>query len=259
MRPRGFSLLELLIVVTLFSLVAGVTLLLLSRSGQFWRESSGNHTAALNLATAARHFQSDLPETSQGAVQTSTVPSSLSGAPDGSAIWFLSSRDPSTAGFARKDDGTPFWQRNVLYYSVVPRRHLELYGLSCAGGPGPGNDAHCPHKLLIRKVIDSGVPTSLLTDPLTSEETLLANVDLYLTRPDGLNISAMRNEEGVTDVKIVTTGLTYFEAESRDNEIALDLRATPSAELGRSLKVGDESLLDHRLTRQYYRSFFPKN
>ena len=66
-------------------------------------------------------------------VRVVDVPSSLGGAPDGKAIWFLSARDPATGKFARGPEGEPFWQRNLLYYLVVPQQHLALFGAQLCG------------------------------------------------------------------------------------------------------------------------------
>ena len=245
--------------MALFSIVASATIFLLVKGGDFWRQSSGQHSASISLATASRHFEQELSQTASSQVRTMSVPSSLAGAPDGSAIWFLSARDPATDEFVRKDDGTPFWQRNVLYYLIVPLQHDQLYGQACTGGNGATNDAHCPHKVLIRKAIDSGLTTTPITDPLTTEEALLTDITPYLTRPVGLDVSAMNSETGVESSRVISTRFTYFKATVDSTEIILDLRATSPDGLGRAADIGNESLLDHRLTFQYLKSFFPKN
>lgn len=250
---------ELLITLTLFSLVAMVSFVLMSKGGELWRESSGQHSATLALSSAGRHLESELNQTSFPMINTATVPSSLAGAPDGSCIWFLSARDTTTDTFARKNDGTPFWQRNILYYTVVPQNHQALYGMTCAGGGGPDNDSHCPHKLLIRVEIDSGPVTSPTSDTLTTEETLLADISGYLLRPNGLDTSNISAPPEVTSAKIVSNGILYFEATLDPSEVNLDIRAVSTEGLGRVANVGSESLLTSRYTFQYLNSIFPRN
>lgn len=255
---KGLTLIEVLVTVTLFSLVTLSTFLLLSRGHQFWRDSSGHHTATLKL-NAAKRLSLELDE-STNPVGIADVPSSLSGgAPDGKAVWFLSARDSATGEFVRGPDGAPFWQRNVLYYLVVPQQHATLFGSVCAGGPGPGPDDYCPHKVLVRKVIDSGPPTVPSGDIATTVEELLPDVAAYLTRPDGYEVNNMAGESGLEQARLVATQLLYFDAVESSGEVILDLRATSIPSVSRRMTVGSGPLGEDGLTSQSLRSVFPRN
>ena len=113
--------------------------------------------------------------------------------------------------------------------------------------------------MLIRKVIDSGTPTDPTMDPQADQEEVLTDVSPYLTRPDGLDISAMNSEPGLESVEMVATRLDFFEVTKTGNEVVIDLRATATPALERSIKVGSVSLKSRPETSQYRRSFFPAN
>ncbi|MGE0491033.1 MAG: type II secretion system protein J [Vulcanimicrobiota bacterium] len=259
MTQRGFSLPELLTAVGLFSILAIMTLLLMTRGMEHWRHRSGGQTVALSLSSASRRLEADLGLAGASTINLANGPASLAGgAADGQALWFLSAIDPLTGEFAHDLDGNPFWQRNILYYLVVPQRHQQLYGYDCQGGSA-GLDDFCPHKILLRKVIDSGVPTDPTTDPEASQEQILTDITPYLTRPDGLDISAMNGEAGLESVEVVATRLLYFEVTRTGSEVVVDLRASSTPNLERSLRVGSVSLRSRPETSQYRRSFFPAN
>ena len=184
---RGLSLLEMLLAGTFFSLVALLSFLLLSRSVGLWTHVVEAESAGLELSKATQALRGDLLLADLGECKRAEVPASLpGGGKDGCALWFLSAVDPNSGELIRKPDGTPFWQKNVLYYLVAPSGHLDFCGIDCEGGLGPdGFDDRCPHKVLVRKVIDSGVPTNPETDPDATEEELLTDVSVYRTRPQG--------------------------------------------------------------------------
>lgn len=67
---------------------------------------------------------------------------------------------PDTGEFIRNPDGTPRWQRNILYYSVVPvaPNPNEFQG---SGIAVDGYEAAYPYKLLVRKESDGASPFSI--------------------------------------------------------------------------------------------------
>ncbi len=159
-RRGGFSVLELLIAMALFTMLGLLGSMMLSQGALSWRRVSGEHSASLQLARAQRFLKLDLLQSSGSEMAQSVVPASLASSGDGHALWFLSAIDPVTQQAARKPDGTPLWLQNILYYLVVPSTHSD-----CAGGAGPGGlDDRCPHKVLVRKVIDQAPPGDL-TNP----------------------------------------------------------------------------------------------
>ncbi|MBI3927615.1 MAG: hypothetical protein HY319_18895 [Armatimonadetes bacterium] len=270
MRPSprgpdgGTSLLELLVALFVGSLLLLVMAVLFVRTQGLYRSISGSDSALRQLRKARTALEKDLILSRPGDVRRAQVPDSLGGGgQDGEALWFLSPVDPATGEMMRKQDGRAFWQRNILYYLVVPADHDSTFGMICTGGRGPNNcDDRCPHKVLIRKVIDSGPPT-VPTDEAT-EETLITDITAYLTRPSGYSLAAMA-EPGLTEATIVAAQLLTFEslsAPAPNNiapEVFVDLRAVSIEGARRELRVGSDSLYTGRFTQTAPFSVFLRN
>ena len=227
-----------------------------------WRNVSGSTDSSLNLRKARAVMMPDLKRTSFNAIGTSPGPSSL-GPIDGDAIWFLSPVDPATGLAVRKADGTLFWQRNILYYLTVPDNHSATFGVNCSGSAdADGYEQNCPHKVLVRKVIDGGVAT-VTTDEASEEELLTASdISAYLTRPAGFNTSTMNAEAGVTDVRLAATSLLTLRARLAPDarwqrEVSLRLAAVKIKTAERELSIGDTPLSQTRFTRSLDFSVFP--
>ncbi|MCE7872127.1 hypothetical protein DYH09_17340 [bacterium CPR1] len=258
------SLTELVVVFGIFSLLLMVAGVLFNESRSTLRRTSGIDTCMRELRKARAAVERDLVLARPGALSRSFVGDSLGGGGrDGEALWFLSPIDPATGEVVRKQDGTPFWQRNVLYYLVVPQNHNNTFGQICAGGAGAnGYDDRCPHKVLIRKEIDSGPPT-LPTDE-TTEETLLNNVAPYLTRPNGFDLTAMA-EAGLGEKKIVASFLLGFESFSAPPpaglpvEVLVDVRAMSIEEARKEIRVGSDPGYASRFTHQAPFSVYLRN
>ncbi len=258
-RKRGMGLLELLLAVGLLGIIFMLAGSFLARGIHLWKALWSADAAEYQLRKAVRLLERDLGGGDALQVSTKRVPSHLSGvASDGLAIWFLSTDDGSGVG-ARTDVGEPRWQRNVLYYLVVPQNHDALARMSCTGGTttAAGNfDAQCPHKLLVRKVIDFGDPTDW-TDA-TEEEELMgsSDVDAYLTQPDGLDVGAMTSEPNVEQVQVVAANLLWWNVELAPNpahwprEVAIDMRAVILDRARQEVRLGQEVLFDHVVTRE---------
>jgi hypothetical protein len=167
---------------------------------------------------------------------------------DGDAVWFLSPVDPANGQVLRTESGRPHWQRNILYYCTVPALHQELYGFECTGGTdAQGYEVYCPHKVLVRKVIDNPPATgSAETDPM---EKLLtpAEVARYLTRPQRFDLPS--GEPGVEEATIVANSLVSFRvalspSPQAPGEVAIQLSAA-GVEMARgNINVGSQSLDD---------------
>jgi type II secretory pathway pseudopilin PulG len=260
---RGLTLIELIVSISLFSLVG----LLLAGSfvvaAGVWRTTSASTDSQRALTKAQDDLDRDLKRTSFASVRTALGPSSL-GSPDGDAIWFLSAVDPATGDFMRKVDGTPFWQRNILYYTVVPNNHPTLFGFTCSGGANAdGYEVQCPHKVLVRKVIDDGVTTDL-ADESTVETSIAASaISTYLTRPSGYDTSAMLGESGVSDVSLPSTNLLTFRAQVAPDpewqrEVRLELGAISILTAGREIQIGSVPLDGTRFYSEVLLSIFPE-
>ncbi len=263
---RGFSIPEVLTALTLFALMILIMTAAFKGSTQVWRRSSGVSVVQTQLGKAAAALARELENADFEEVRVSDGPNTLGAAPDGSAIWFLSSVEPGSGTPLRKDDGSPFWQRNVLIYAVVPSAHTQTFGTLCQGGFGPdGFDDHCPHKILVRKVIDRAPATDPSDE--TTEETLLTPSEVagYLTRPQGFDLNPMLAEPGVEQATVLANSLLYArfvlepQPASYPEEIEIDLRSVMIAQAQREVAVGQVSLSSHPLTVQRLFSVFPQN
>ena len=243
-RRSGHTLMELAVTTSVFTLLLTVAAMLLTRTQRLYTSTNSADTASRELRKARTALERDLVLARPTQLNRSRVPPSLGGGgDDGEALWFLSAVDPSTGKIVRKLDGKPFWQRNILYYLIVPAGHT-----GCPGGKGPNNfDDRCPHKVLVRKVIDSGVPT--LVNDETTEEKLLPGVSSYLTRPGPADPAIMANNL-----------LTFFSATgSVPPEIFVDVRALNTDEARRQSSIGLDSFFTGRFTQQAPFSVFLRN
>ncbi|MBI3924458.1 MAG: hypothetical protein HY319_02865 [Armatimonadetes bacterium] len=254
----GVTLLELAFSVGLFSLLLVVITVLFTRTLGVWRRIDSADTADREMRKAVAALRHDLQLASPSRLSRTQVPPSLGSASDGEALWFLSPLDATGKMVHKQDSAEPLWQRNVLYYLVVPQDHDATFKMICAGASGPtGDDAGCPHKVLIRKVIDSGTPT--VPSDETTEEAMVADVTPYLTRPDGYDVSGM-SEPGLEETTIIASNLLGFESQSGNpTEVAVELRAVSIQEARRETNVGATSMYAGRFTRLAPFSVFMQN
>ncbi|MFN8613447.1 MAG: prepilin-type N-terminal cleavage/methylation domain-containing protein [Vulcanimicrobiota bacterium] len=202
-RARAFTLIEVLVASTLLTLFLVVGYSMLKMADKVFHQISGNEDATMQLRRAVRMLEQDLITTNILQVQGAKVPAHLAGgAYDGSAICMLSAALNGTGDMVSKSDGEPTWQRNILYYVITPQ------GDPCAGGAdAQGYDDRCPHKLLIRKIIDNPAagPEEVLFTPA-------ASLTPYLTQPVGkTNISNLLGEANVTQVELVARGMVSMQ------------------------------------------------
>jgi len=264
-RISGFSLLELSISFTLLSFLLLVLGAALSDSQRIWRDVWGANQASSQLKRACAGLQREIALTNQ--VYARSVPAHLAGGGwDGDAIWFTSATDPATGQIARKANGSPLYLRNILYYLIVPRGHAGIYGFDCAGGIGPNNyDDRCPHKVLVRKVIDYNGPSSNESNeeqPMSSTE-----VAAFLTQPNGLDVSSMTSESTggaqVGPVQLVARDLLWLTCNSKAPAsplpVQLELRASNLLRVHKELAVGRGSLYSAGTTEEVRLSLMPGN
>lgn len=205
--PKGFSLAELLMALSLFSFIILFSVVFLSSSQRLWRRVSASSDAGQVLRKAAFWVSRDLANSSRDGLASRA--NGNGGARLGDALWMLSAEDPVTGRFIRGSDGSPLWQKNVLFYLTVPTDHDRRYGVHCQNW-----DRVCPHKILLRKVIDKA-PLTTPTSAEDDRETLLDDSEVltYLTRPDSLELQPMLLEDGVVGVDYITGGLLDARAE----------------------------------------------
>lgn len=265
-RRSAFTLIELLVTFACFSTILLVTTLLLRQSVNVWTSTNSHEDASMGLFKARRYLVRDLSETAivssnnKPLFRSMKVPDHLGG---GTAIWFLSARaDDGT--FQRNRDGTPYWQRNILYYIVIPSGHDSFFNNTCHVSPNPNGDDYCPHKVLVRMVIDNPPITDPLPTPpsvippttaLEPEKLLTKDeIEPYLVAPYRYELSALGSLPNVDEVQIVATDLLWFNAGLPNGltggEVKIDLRATAIGLAHQNFSVGDRSLYDAPFTEK---------
>lgn len=273
-KVGGFTLIEMFVALGIFSGILVVTSMLLRQSVWVWTSGDSRESAGLVLRKARSALMRDLSradvdpslEGDPHMDQTQT-PATLGG---GDALWFLSAQ-AANGDFVRDEDGLPFWQRNILYYLAKPANHDQLYSTTCQTGSNPEGDDYCPHKMLVRVVIDNPPVTDPLPPPGTppppgtEPEKLLTQSEVagYLVAPQGMDVSALKAQAGVESVQIVTTHMLWFKvgpavgAPTAGKQ--LDLRATAIKEAAKEIPVGSTSLLSAPTTLKNLFSIFPNN
>jgi hypothetical protein len=214
-----------------------------------WTRVSGTSTFQLELRKAQRALHDELSRGAFSEIRTRRTPASLAGGGfDGDAVWMLSARDPVTGQFMRKTDGTPFWQRNVIFYPAVPLND------PCPGGAdADGYDDRCPHKVLVEKVVDRN-PATVPGDE-SSEETLLtpAEVVAHLTRPNGSSVQG----GSLRAQGLLTCRLQLAPRPEYPREVRVDLRAVSVVEARKKVALGTAPLGSGPYTTQNLFSAFP--
>jgi len=244
---HGATLIEMGVALGIFSLLSLLLAVSFTKSHELWRRTSGGSNAQHTLRNLRNRLSRDISKTSFASVGTSVALSTL-GPKDGSALWFLSPVNHASGEFVRAGNGTPFWQHHIFYYVTVPKGHSDLVGLECTGGAdAQGFEVQCPHKVVIRKVIDGEVAVDL--DQESTKEKPFAetdpptNVSQYLTRPQGLDTSKMLLESGVLEASVVCTGILSFNVSvgkdpGQPREIEIETASVSVAEAQRELRIG---------------------
>ena len=138
LRNRGLSLLEAMLALGLFTLLGVIGAYALRGSVQIHTRVSTQQAAEQSINRAVSRLDRELLAASAFEIATAQVPDHLGGGgSDGQAVWFLSDVDPLTGRSMRTVDGSPFWQKTILYYLVVPTNHDALCGYTCVGGVAP--------------------------------------------------------------------------------------------------------------------------
>ena len=260
---KGVTLIELVVAFGLFSLIGLILALAFRASTEVYRNVDGATDARTVLGKAEASLLRDLERTGFRSIRVRQGSNSL-GPIDGDAVWFLSAINPATGEYMRKPDGSPFWQTNILYYTSVPSGHAALVGVNCSGGSNAeGYEVNCPHKVLIRKVIDEASET---TDPTNSstEEILIDASDIgnYLTRINGYDATAF-SEAGLLDSSLPATNLLTFRVQlapdSRaEREVSIQLGAVSTKTAQREVPIGQTALDQSRHLSTRVFSVFPK-
>jgi type II secretory pathway pseudopilin PulG len=268
-RSRGLSIVEMMIVMVLTGIIFGVTQLVIVRTIDTWWRVNANQESEQQLYRAQSSLERDLRaaafelEADRATVGVRKAPNqlqTLAGA-DGDVLWFLSAIEPTSGRFIRNpENGTPFWQRNVVYYAVSPLGLDNLNYLG-AGRDVGGYEVACPYKMLVRKEIDFGPATSSSSDPETTTETLMTfdQIASHLNRPTGYSCAGMASENST--VKPVSANVLTFRADLMENlrGIAIDLRCTAIDRARREGLISDRDLSTNPATTQLQFVVLPPN
>ena len=266
-KRRGVSIMELMLVLVLTGIIFAITQVIIVRTIDTWWRVNANQESEQQLYRAQTSLERDLRaasfelELDKATVNVAKAPAelrTLSGS-DGDVLWFLSAVDPLSGEFVRDpDNGTPFWQRNIVYYAVSP------LGLGDLGYTGPGRDVGgyevaCPFKILVRKEIDSGAATS---DPSSTPiETLMTYAELapHLNRPTGYSCSGMGSANAT--VKPVSAHVLTFRADLDPNlrGISVDVRCSAIDRARREGSIDDRDLSIQPSTTQLQFVLLPPN
>ena len=264
LRREGFTLLEMIVVLGIFSLALSILAFTLISSRKLLVDTTGGAEASQKLRKVYLSLEEDLRSSSFATPAVANSVTTTGGGLAGDAFWCLSSEDPVTEQRARGSDGRALWQRNILYYPTVPSNHATLYGSVCSGGANAeGYDSVCPHKVLVRKVIDSG-PATTPADP-DSVETLLTVADItsYLSAPTGFQASLVG--AGSQEARVLLPNLLTFRVQRAPeptrwaDELRFRIKITALDDLGKSVALGTADLDRAPQTEELEFSIFPEN
>lgn len=235
-RRRAFSLPELLLVMTLFSLASALVFHLLNDGFRKFRAISSRHDTQQRMSKALAWLQRDLEKADPDQIRMKRVNSPG----NGDVIWFLSADDPGQNNpdlrFIRDPaTGLPRWQRHIVYYLIRPSNYAKVsQGLNPGLDSDPRGDYFAPHKFLIRKVVNRPPNPEKLMTP--------AEVDALVTAPADHNLSALASEPGVESCKLTADGLLSLEFTRYDRTLEIDLRAVHLERARAALPIGGVSL-----------------
>lgn len=246
-RPRanGFGLVELIVAVSIFSLLSVLLFTLFSKGTSALILANSRQQAQLSLNKAHSWLKRDLEQARPSQIRTKKVPA----AGNGHAVWYLSAEDPGEANVDLKykrdsATGAPIPQANVLYYLVRPSNYTTVSGgITAAIDPDPTNDFFAPHKFLIRKVIDRTPDPADREDLLTSTE-----VDAYLTAPTDYTLSPFAGEADVVDFRLIADKMLSFEVLLDQSVAEIKTSALRIDEARKRIQIGSASLKNDPLT-----------
>lgn len=263
-RRAGFTLLEVLVALSVFSIALAILGAALASSRSLLTNTSGSADATQTLRKVFLALNKDVKSTAFPRCDTANSLVAPGGGLTGDVFWCLSAEDPATGKEVRSQYGLPVWQRNIIYYTAVPLNHSALYGFTCVGGADAnGYDVFCPHKVLIRKVVDSGTVTTP-SNPATEEKLIPAgSIKSYLSAPTGFVVPL--TGAGTEEARVVAPRLLTFQVKlapsvaTLPTEVAFKIQATALQDLGKSTAVGKTDLSQAPQTESMEFSLFPEN
>lgn len=253
-KRRGLSLTELVLVMAIGAVLTLVTGMALSRASKVFSLSAGRDNALRNLSRAHRALETDLSLVSlePNHFQITTSPATHGGGADGDAIDFLSAvniTDDNHLVTLTDGSANPYSFQNVVYYITTPSNHDALFQTTCTGGNEGGYDYNCPHKVLLRSIVDQNA-TFDPSDP-SSQDTLLTLPGSFLSRPTNFPRTAT--------LSTVAANLLTFQIQRNGAELVVTLKAVAIQDAARRVGIGNVSFNTGPYTIEQRFSVFPKN
>lgn len=250
---RGFTISEVLTTCALYSIILIVLGIAVTSGEKLFRRVSAKYDTESQLQRALPRLQEEIRATSLSTVEVNSNPP---------AIWFLTNYGPPSAGAPEAPDtfipqmqmdGSPRWQRHIVYYLCQPNQHDQIANQSCGGYTGD-DDTICPHKVLIRAEITFENPDP--TDAAQVEQPhSLATWLAPVSRSSGYNVSGLRgttiNAAQVKRIDVLGRNLLSFRANKVGNRVQIELKAVALGQAQREIKVGQVDLATSRFTTQY--------
>lgn len=246
-RPHcGHTLIELTVSLGLFAVLTLVLFVLLNMGLRTWDRIEARGKVQRELRQSGLRLIDDLKQTSATQVRTAAVAG-------GQVLWFPTAVDfqPSSLTYKQilrnPDTGEPLWQSTVLYYSAIPDHGgtgIQAH-FNCSGNvlDAFGLDTSCPHKVLIRKMIDIDPPTSM--DGTSGEEPLIADVTPWVTAPTNYgSVVKMHTQPSVIrgESRLVSRELLYFRVPQTTPLVTFDIRVVRLVEAQRKITMGNSDL-----------------
>lgn len=247
-RSQAMSVPEMIISMAIFSMMVLAFVSILNVGLRSWTNLEARHDADRDLMKADEVLLLDLKRSRADRVRC--APTAVGG-----SMWLNTClrRTGALAGQPCRDpEGEPIWQGTVLFYVVrpAPALHQQLFGYNCAAWSGSGPDAYCPHKLLIRRQIETTPHTA--NPPVAAEsEPLPANVDAYIgsppTQPANLQLTNLPNPAStVVESRVVALCLLTFDPRrppSSIDRVEVQLAAVRRREAQKLINIGSYDFL----------------
>ncbi|MBT9582096.1 hypothetical protein IV102_02035 [bacterium] len=252
-KRLGFTLLELTVSASLGVFIAIISAVSLRSAATVFSNTSGRDTAMRTLMKARRTLEADLVKVSlaPNRLAIQPAPGSLGGGADGDAINFTSAVNATTGEMELLNDGSGGqWHfENLFFYVTVPTNHDTLFSTTCTGGNEGGYDFNCPHKVLLRGVVNQN--PAVTPHDSSTEDTLLSPLNPFLTRPTGFPRSMALNT--------VAINLLTFQVRRQNSELLVDIRAVSLQDAASKVGIGNRSFRTGGYTIEQRFSVFPKN
>lgn len=228
-RPKGFTVVELLVAMTLFSILSALLWDTMQGTSEVWRRSSGRDGALREMLKARSYLTRDLANASRqtGQYATGTTGPSLATGKDGDALTFLSCENGTTP-WNVTETGSAVMTAEITYGLFVPQNVNSKYSYTFNGvADADGYEQGCPFKWLLRR-----------QDPVAAappDPTIPANwTTTFLNRPSVTVPGAGQ--------QIVATQLLGFRVLASGPVWQIELKAVAVEDAAHTIGIGPTAL-----------------